>query len=528
MRNKYIYITLLAILGLNTGAEAQERQLKLAPRLVVSITIDQLRTDYLDAFAPLFRTDGFRQLIDKGLVYPNASYAFSPLDRASAISAVMTGTTPYYNNIIGGRWLNRETLRPVLCISDNKYPGLLTNETAAPTSLMTSTITDELKVATNDKAVIFAIAPNSDAAVLSAGHAADGAVWLDDNSGKWCSSQYFFKDIPGWLLNFNNAYAPSQTSLERSWEPSNLSVSNFGSFMQSSAKQQKGFKHKFTGERRFSQYKTSALINTDITDLATLCLKQLSMGNDAATDMLCLTYYAGTFDHQPANNCPTELVDTYVRLDHELARLFTAVERRCGRDNVLFVVTSTGCSEEETVDFEKYRIPTGTFYMGRTASLLNMYLGAIWGQGNYVEACFRNQLFLNHKLLEQKKVTLNEASTRAQELLAMMSGVRNVYTSLQLLTASNEQLTKVRNGFHPERCGDLLIETAPGWRLTNEETQETEISRASFTQFPIIFYGAGTPAGRVTTPITTDRIAPTIARTIRIRAPNACAAEPLF
>ena len=110
----------------------------------------------------------------------------------------------------------------------------------------------------------------------------------------------------------------------------------------------------------------------------------------------------------------------------------------------------------------------------------------------------------------------------------MMSGVRNVYTSLQLMTDNNEHLRKIRNGFNAERCGDIVIETAPGWRLLNEDTQENELSRASFIPFPIILYGAGTKAERISTPVTTDRVAPTIARAIRIRAPNACSSAPLF
>ena len=166
--------------------------------------------------------------------------------------------------------------------------------------------------------------------------------------------------------------------------------------------------------------------------------------------------------------------------------------------------------------------------MGRTTNLLNMYLCAIWGQGKYAETHFRNQIFLNRTILEQKRISLSDACNRSREFLAMLSGVRNVYTTLQLLTAGDEPTRKIRNGFNPERCGDLIIEAAPGWRLVNEDTQEQELVRASFIQFPIIFFGAGMPAEWVSTPVTIDRIAPTIARSIRIRAPNACSSEPLF
>jgi hypothetical protein len=137
-------------------------------------------------------------------------------------------------------------------------------------------------------------------------------------------------------------------------------------------------------------------------------------------------------------------------------------------------------------------------------------------------------MFLNHKLLESKRVSLTDACQRAQEFVSQLSGVRNVYTGLQLITSTSELTQKVRAGFNPERCGDILIEVSPGWKLLNEDSHETQLSRASFTQFPIIFYGAGIRSDSVPDHVTIDRIAPTIAKTIRIRAPNACSAEPLF
>ena len=96
------------------------------------------------------------------------------------------------------------------------------------------------------------------------------------------------------------------------------------------------------------------------------------------------------------------------------------------------------------------------------------------------------------------------------------------------MSGNNLQISHIRNGFNPERNGDIMIEVSPGWHLANETTQEQQLSRASFTQFPLIIYGTGIQAENVKTPVTIDRIAPTIAKIIRIRAPNACSAEPLF
>ncbi len=485
MTNRYLYITLLAILGLNPEMmQAQQTGARNAPRLVVSITIDQLRTDYLETFAPLYCEGGFRRLLSEGLVYANASYPFSPVDRASAIAALQTGTTPYYNNIVGVQWMNRETLRPVGCVDDNRSPGMLTNKTASPVALATSTIGDELKVHTDGRAIVYAIAPTRDAAVLSAGHAADMALWIDEENENWCSSQYYMKSVPAWLKNYNR--------------------------------------------QRAAQLKAVTHPNSDVTAMAQLCINSMGMGVDDDTDLLCLTYDATPSSDTGVTNWQETMQDTYVRLDADLSLLIAHVESQVGRQNVLFVLTSTGYSTPQPVNYEAYRIPTGTFYMNRTANLLNMYLGAIWGQGQYVETTFHNQVFLNHKLLDTRKINLSDALTRSQELVAMMDGVRNVYTSLQLLTSPNTAIERLRQAFHPKHCGDLLIEVTPGWRITNEDTGQTEIPTAGHTTFPIIFYGADVAADRVTTPVSIDCVAPTVCRAIRIRAPNACQSEPLY
>ena len=519
-RNRYLYVTLLAVLGFQTDSLAQEK-IKYAPRLVVNITIDQLRTDYLEAFTPLYGADGFKRLLMQGLVYENASYPFASIDRASAIASVFTGVSPYYHSIVGERWLNKESLRPVACTDDPKHPGQ-----DGPSQLSVSSTCDELKVATEGKAKIFAIAPDKDAAIFSAGHAADGAFWLDDITGRWKTSQYYMSALPSWLLSYNELQSPEKKIRNTVWQPVIELAGTFNYYQH--VGEQKPFKHDFKSDRKFIEYKACGLVNGDVTDLALQCVSNNGVGYDRVTDMLCLTYYAGTYDHRPMTECQLELQDTYVRLDRELSRLIRTLEKRLGAEHLLFVVTSTGYSDAESSSYEKYRIPSGTFHIDRTANLLNMYFGALWGQGRYVETCFSNQFFLNHKLLEAKRISLTDAGQRAQEFISQLEGVRNVYTALQLLGGNNPQIYKVRNGFNPEHNGDILIEVSPGWQLTNDNTQEHQLSRASYTQFPIIIYGAGIPAQRVMTPVTIDRIAPTISKTIRIRAPNACSSEPLF
>ena len=133
-------------------------------------------------------------------------------------------------------------------------------------------------------------------------------------------------------------------------------------------------------------------------------------------------------------------------------------------------------------------------------------------------------------LLKEKILILDGAmGTKIQSFgLTPEHYQRGQFAQWPVSLTGNNDILKLRNGFSPTLSGDIIIKVAPGWRLLNEDTQETFYSRTGFIPFPIIFYGAGTEAEHVAIPVTTDRIAPTIAKSIRIRAPNACMAEPLF
>lgn len=496
------------------------------PKVVVSILVDRLRTDYMNAFMPLYGQEGFVRLLNEGRVYSQAEYPHYRPDRASAAATLSTGTTPYNHGIVGLRWLNRETLRPAFCVDDKRYAGIGTTDASAPTFLAVSTLGDELKVATEGKALVYALAPWRDAAILGAGHAADAALWMDDRTGRWCSTSYYAPTLPAWVTVLNQSALDSRLK-NLTWKPSSDLVGNFSYFLSGGMK--KPFAHKFKGDSRFASFKTSGLVNEEVVRAATQLLNGTMVGMDEVTDYLSMTFYAGNFEHRTASEAPMELQDTYVRLDAAIAQLIKAVEHKVGKDRALFVLTSTGYADEETAELSKYRIPTGTFDIERAAALLNMYLVAVYGQGRFVESTFGSQLYLNHKLIEQKQINLAEMLERCQDFLLQLSGVKDVYTSTRLMQGAwTPGISRMRGGYNPRYSGDILLEVCPGWHLVNQTTHEDQLCRESYIPFPIVFLGQGCRAETVTTPVTIDYIAPTLSKAIRIRAPNASSCAPLF
>lgn len=478
MRNKYITATLLALLS--AGAEGQAQDTGNAPRLVVNIAIDQLRTDYLESFEPLYSNDGFRKIMQGGLLYTNAQYPFAPIDRASAIAALNTGTTPNNNGIVSEQWFDRSSLRPVSCVDDAAFSGLLTQETASAQSVMTTTLSDELKVGTKGKAFIYSIAERKDAAVIPAGHNGDGAFWVNSRENCWCTSTYYSRKAPKWLEAYNLYNTP---------------------------------------------YKKNSNINEQITDLALKCISANSMGKDEATDMLFITYNAAP---QIDKNGYEDCKEVYLRIDQYLGRLINDLRTNVGLDKVLFVVTGTGYYNELKASDKNYRLPGGTIFINRTANLLNMYLGALYGSDKYVEGYMNNQIFLNTKLLDKKRLNLQEITEISKTFVRQCQGVGNAFSADNIMSTYSPEQDKARKGFYLSRCGDIMIEAAPGWNIINEDTQQQISQNYNYLQTPIIFYGPNIKGEKITTPVTVEKVSPTIAKTIRIRAPNGCKEAPLF
>lgn len=518
---RFLTPLILALVCVNMEAQTSYP----VPRLIVNVMIDQFRSDYMEAFSSLYGEDGFNRLLREGRTYMNAEYPFHDVDRASAVACVVTGTTPYDNGIVGEKWLDRKSLRPVYCVDDSKYNGWQTSEAYSPAKLNVSTVTDELKMATDGRAIVYAIAPYADAAILSAGHAANGAFWLNDSTGRWCGTSYYGK-YPDWALRYEYILPLAERLSDMVWKPVSSIVGNFNYFI--STNDRKTFKHRFEGDRKMVEFKSSAFVNAEVNNFTKHCLENTEIGQDEVTDFLSLTYYAGNFDHKPVSECPIELQDTYVRLDQQIAELIKELEKTVGRRNFLLVLTSTGYMDDEFTDLARYRIPTGTFSINKASALLNMYLMAVYGQGKYVEAEFGTQLFLNQKLIEEKQLNMADVLTRSSAFLTQMAGVKDVYTSQRLaLGASTDEIGRRRNSYNVNRSGDIFIEVSPGWKYINEETHEQDFIQLSYVSFPLFFFGSNVRPETVKVPVSVDCIAPTLAAFMRIRAPNACSIAPL-
>lgn len=522
-----IITSLVAVL---TVASLQSQTtLRETPKLVIGITIDQLRGDYLELFQKTFTEKGFKRLLNEGMVYQNMTFDFPNLNEASSLATIYTGTLPFQHGITDSKiYLSNKGLE-VPVFQDDKFLGNYTSDKLSPARLYTGTITDELKTASQGNSDIYTFAPNSYQAIITAGHFGDGAYWVEDYTGKWATSTYY-KDLYWTVEQDNKRNTFSNQGASLTWQPS-LAVSQYNAFPYGDPS--KVFSYQYGQySNPYPYLKQSPFVNENITQTAITLMLRNEMGKRKSPDFLALTYYAGDYSSTSKGDYSLEVQDIYARLDREIALLLDNVDKTVGLHNTLIFVTSTGYYDSHTQYSENLKTPPGAFYPKRCEALLNMYLMAIYGKEQWVERYHNGQIYLNRKLIESKRISLEEIQNKAAEFVVQFTGVQDAVTSLQLLTGkASPDMMPYRNAIGKEQSGDIFIEIQSGYQVVYEENNgsqsSSKIHRSVAITCPVIFFGNNIKPERIKRTIKATEIAPTICRLLRIRSPNAAKEEPL-
>ncbi|RRD62292.1 alkaline phosphatase family protein [Tannerella forsythia] len=516
--------SLIAILAVGS-LQAQQH----APKLVVYITVDQLRGDYIEYFYHTFGERGFKRLFNEGTVYHNVRFGFSNVDQATAFATLFTGAYPSTHGITGSRIFDFEKSKEVSPLHDPDFLGNYTRDHYSPKKLLAATIGDELKIASKGRSEVYAIAPDAESAILSAGHAANGAFWLDNYNGKWATTTYY-KGVPWYVEKYNNGSESLPARLSTLvWQPS-LPVGKYDAlpYVQENTAFQHTFKANTVG--CYPDLKTSPYGNKEVNRLAAQFLEYGAFGTRPTPDMLSLTFYAGNFRDIPGKEYNREIQDTYHQLDKDLEQLLDLIDKKVGLSHTLVVLSGTGYFKSEETLPDGMKLAGGEFHPKRCMALLNMYLMAIYGQKNWINGFYNNQVFLNRKTIEDAKIDPAEFENKAAEFLREFSGVERVTTDMALRSGTwNEEMADFHRGTYHTGRGNLLISLQPGWRIRHEENpnEKPRIIRNNAVPMPAIFFGCGIKPQHIYREIKATEIAPTVTHVLRIRPPNACDEYPL-
>ena len=521
--NKVLASLFLSLVVAPIGAKATPD----APQLVVGITVDQLRSDYLYALQQLFGEKGFNRILNNGVVCDEVTYDFPHIDRTVASAAIHTGTIPYYNGIVANEVYDPATRKHKNILHDPQFMGNATKDTYSATALKVSTLSDEVKIVGNGLGRVYSVAPDAAMAIIAGGHIANSALWIDDQSGRWVTTTYYY-DAPTFMVHPYYAHSPALCIDTTTWKP--LSVASQYKalpYIDSTT----SFTHTYSRKdpKCYQQYKTTPYVNTLVTDASIDLIKNALLGQRGKLDMINIGYTLAPYNEGTVQEYGLELQDAYVRLDAELSRLFEAIENTVGVKNTVIYITSTGYFTGEGREPSFYKIQSGEFYPQRAVSLLNMYLMALYGNGDWVKGYSHNQLYLNHDLIKDKALDIDEVRDEAAQFLIDMEGIQDVFTRQHiLLHSTNEHTDYIRRGFSAKYSGDIYIELVPGWEIVYGNQNNTrQYIRHNAIASPFMLLAPNVKAQKIDYPVDVTRIAPTVAKVLRIRSPNGCTARPI-
>src|SRR6056297_56204 len=513
------------------------------PKLIVGITIEEMRYEMLIRYWDTFTSDGFKKIIDDGAFCSQVHHNYLITQNATGQASIVTGTYPTYHGIIADQWYDKLAEKNIGAADEKKYNlmnGRITLGNFSPKNILASTIGDELKLATNDSSKVMSIATNPVASVISGGRLADYAFWFNDENGKWITGNYYIDSLPEWVhefheKDFRNIY------MKQTWSTLYSLEQNYQSSLPDDNPFEIGiwlYRYTFpydlnylknrSGNYKYLKY--TPFGNTYTKDFAISTIIGENLGKDNFTDFLNVSFSASSYAGDLFGPRSVEIEDDFLRLDRDIKHFIDFLNNHIGLENVLIYVASDR-GVADVPEYLKYKKQNaGVFEPQKALSLLNSYLSILYGEGEWVKYYQSGQLYLSQQLIDQSGVSLSEIQEQAASFLVQYSGVADAIPGMSMVT---NQFTagikeKMQNSFHQKRSGDVMVNLEPGWIEKDGKATGSGSGYNYDTHVPLIWYGWKIKNIRIDKSLEVTDIAPTIAWILQITSPNACVGSPIY
>lgn len=506
--------------------KSQDRQLPSEkPKLVIGIVVSEMRYDYIDRYWDKFGDGGFKRLISNGTFCKNAHHDYLLSESATGFATISTGAYPDAHGIVSDFWYDRLRNEVVYSIFDENAQtlgGAYESGKFSPVNLQVSTLSDEVKISNKFKSKVLSISMDPRAAVISGGHAADLALWYDDASGHWITSNYYNDSLPAWVDTFNHK-GIADIYLEKTWEPL-YPLEEYDESLEDNNGHETGiggkktFPYDLSTLSRISRRKKNYDVlqytpfgNTYTKDIAVAALAAEDLGKDNFTDFLFLNFNASAAAGKYFNSWSVEMQDIYLRLDQEIEHFLEFIDREVGLKNVLIYLTAENAVANEPSYLIEKKIPSGYFNYNSALTLLRTYLNVIYGKGDWIRFYYAQQIYLNSILIEDSKISLTEFEDRVARFMVQFEGVDKVLTSNDLMKNNYTRGTfeKIQKTYNQKRSGDIILHLSPGW-------VEKGVDRAIASSFhfdshvPLVWFGWKVGRDEISREISVTNIMPTI------------------
>lgn len=532
-RGTLLFLLFSVLLYLPSSAQTNQVKNVKPVKLVVGITIEQMRSEYITRFWDTFQEGGFKRLFENGSYTLNARIDIHNIRTSTVIPTIYTGAYPSEHGIIGDQWYKHLSNKNINSIYDDFYLTLGSdskNGNVSANMLKVYTLGDALKEGSNFRSKVYSIALNPTAAVLSAGHAADGAFWYDPSNGKMITSSYYMDNFPDWARVFNDRLLPDYY-LEQSWEPL-LPISSYKAGFEDGYLLEKGFWGKWNTfpyplpklcgmvKSKYELLPATPYGNKLVREMALELMSQNILGTDNDIDLLNITFSSMDFANKWFSPASVEMHDTYLMLDQDITAILNFLDKKVGKDNYMVFLTaaSTG-NYPVNILKEEMNLRCGEFAPYSAMALLRAYLNAVYGVGDWILMYDEEQVYLNHALIEEREKDLNDMQEKTALFLNQFEGIKSAVPAylIEKSDLGNSRFRIIENSYCIQRSGDVILLLEEGWYPV---PKYNEVDYSTENRFPVVFYGSNVQTGNLEEPVEAIDIVSTLCNYLKILPPD--------
>jgi len=512
------------------------------PKLVVGLVVDQMRWDYLYRFYDKYGNDGFKRLLNTGYSLNNVHIPYVPTVTALGHTCIYTGSVPAIHGIAGNDWTDKETGKNVYCTTDESVRPIGTTNAKvgshSPKNLWSTTITDELRIATNFQGKVIGVSLKDRASILPAGHTPNGAFWFDDSTGDFITSSWYMNDLPQWVKSFNAQKMPEKL-VANGWStllpidqytessPDNSAWEGLLGSAKTPVFPYSNLAADYKDKRDNIRY--TPFGNTLTLKLAEAAVEGEKLGGDDVVDMLAVnlasTDYAG---HKFGPNS-IEVEDVYLRLDQDLAQFFSYLDSKVGKGQYTVFLSADHGGAHSVGFLQEHKITTGFFGDGMEKNM-NEKLKEKFGVDKLINAIDNYQIYFDRKLLKENNLDLD--AVRDFTVKEIENDPTDLYAvsvvKVQESTIPEPIKQRIINGINRQRSGDIQLISHDSMLPPYSKTGTTHSVWNSYdSHIPLIFMGWGIQHGESNKPYSMADIAPTVSSLLKIQFPSGNIGNPI-
>jgi predicted AlkP superfamily pyrophosphatase or phosphodiesterase len=530
-------------------------------KLVLQITVDQLRGDLIHRFRAGLGQGGFNYLLDNGLYFANAHHRHANNETIVGHTTLSTGTDPGIHGMVANLWFDRDSGTTFYNVQDPDYTlvgaeGIdadneidptqraATTDGRSPRNILTSTIGDEIRMHYGPEAKVFGVSVKDRGAISFAGHSGQ-AYWFSKSEGRFVTSTFYRDDYPAWIGEWEakgvvGSYAGTEWSLmlepenylfaDRDNQPWETDFPGYGIT----------FPHPFgsADSKVYTTLLTLSPAGDEITvDFAKALMMAEEVGQDDVPDFMSVSLSSTDYVGHLFGPSSLEAEDNIKRLDATLADFLSFVDETLGLENTLVVLSADHGAPEAPGYLATVGIEAQDFNFDDVDTTPGLArLKEEFGLSSELIESFTNPyVYLNPEEIADAGLDAEEVEAAVARELQALPGIALAVSSSALRAGAlpDTKISRaVRANFHPDRSGDIYVVFEPHWFVADFDGLTVASAHGSpwtyDSHVPIIIAGAGVTPGVVQRRVETVDVAATIAAKMRTNPPSGAVGIPLI